>query len=130
MCARTTDYATWARLVHRKTDCRAAPLTYYRSLLVGGSGLIGKGPNSRITGVNSTPPYSTLPPGPFQITNSNTFPYNSYANSPVHRFYQMWQQEDCNAGYATSTNPSGCLADFFTWTEVTVGSNVNGQAQP
>ena len=48
----------------------------------------------------------------------------------MHRFYQMWQQEDCNASYATTTNPSGCLADFFTWTEVTVGSNVNGKAQP
>src|SRR5258708_4213963 len=67
----------------------SAPLTYYDSLLAGGSGLIGKVPDSRITGVNSTPPYSTLAPGPFQITNSSTFPYNSYANSPVHRFYQM-----------------------------------------
>ncbi len=107
-----------------------SPLTYYDSLLAGGSGLTGKVPDSRITGVNSTPPYSTLEPGPFQITNSIAFPYNSYANSPVHRFYQMWQQEDCNASYATAANPSGCLADLFTWTEVTVGSNVNGIKQP
>jgi phospholipase C len=106
------------------------PFTYYQSLLVGGSGLIGRVPDSRITGVSSSPPYSTLPPGPFQLTNSSAFPYNSYANSPVHRFYQMWQQEDCNAAYATPTNPSGCLADYFTWTEVTVGSNVNGLTQP
>jgi phospholipase C len=103
--------------------------SYYRSLLVGGSGLTGKVPDSRIGGVNASPPYSTLAPGPFQITNRTTFPYLSYANSPVHRFYQMWQQEDCNAAYATATNPSGCLADLFTWTEVTVGSNVNGKAQ-
>ena len=27
-------------------------------------------------------------------------------------------------------NPSGCKADLFAWTEVTVGSNVNGVAQP
>ena len=46
----------------------------------------------------------------FQLTNSTTFPYDSYAASPVHRFYQMWQQSDCNANYATTTNPSGCLA--------------------
>jgi phospholipase C len=106
------------------------PAPYYESLLVGGSGLTGKVPDSRIAGVHSSSPYSTLPPGPFQITNSNSFPYDSYANSPVHRFYQMWQQEDCNFAYVTPTNPSGCLADLFTWTEVTVGSNVNGKAQP
>jgi phospholipase C len=106
------------------------PDTYYESLLVGGSGLTGKVPDSRITGVHDSAPYSTLAPGPFQITNSDAFAYNSYANSPVHRFYQMWQQEDCSASHATTANPSGCLADFFTWTEVTVGSNVNGKAQP
>ena len=107
----------------------APPTPFYDSLLVGGSGLTGKVPDSRIGGVNSSAPYSTLAPGPFQLTNSNSFPYNSYANSPVHRFYQMWQQEDCSSAHATPTNPSGCLADLFTWTEVTVGSNINGKAQ-
>ena len=106
------------------------PAPYYDSLLVGGTGLTGKVPDSRIAGVHNSPPYSTLPPVPFQITNSSSFPYNSYANSPVHRFYQMWQQEDCAVSHVTPTNPSGCLADLFTWTEVTVGSNVNGKAQP
>jgi phospholipase C len=106
------------------------PQSYYQFLLTGGSNLSGPVPDSRITGVSSSAPYSTLPPGPFQLTNSSTFPYDSYANSPVHRFYQMWQQFDCNAAYATAANPSGCLADFFTWTEVTVGSNVNGKPQP
>jgi phospholipase C len=106
------------------------PFTYYESLLIGGSGLTGRVPDSRISGVHSTPPYSTLPAGPFQITNTTTFAYNSYANSPVHRFYQMWQQEDCDVSHATPANPSGCLADLFTWTEVTVGSNVNGKKQP
>jgi phospholipase C len=63
---------------------------YYQFLLTGGSELSGKVPDSRISGVNSTPPYSTLPPGPFQLTkNPSTFPYDSYAASPVHRFYQM-----------------------------------------
>jgi phospholipase C len=106
------------------------PFNYYQYMLTGGSGLTGHVPDSRITGVSQTPPYSTLPPGPFQITNSTTFPFDSYANSPVHRFFQMWQQEDCNASYATTSNPSGCKADYFTWTEVTVGSNNNGKAQP
>jgi phospholipase C len=106
------------------------PLTYYQSLLQGGTGLTGKVPDTRILGVHSSPPYSTLPPGPFRLTNALAFPYNGYANSPVHRFYQMWQQEDCSAAHATASNPSGCLADLFTWTEVTVGSNVNGLPQP
>jgi phospholipase C len=66
------------------------PFNYYRSLLVGGSGLTGRVPDSRISGVNASSPFSTLPPGPFQLTNTTSLPYNSYANSPVHRFYQMW----------------------------------------
>ena len=103
---------------------------YYKYLLTGGTGLTGKVPDSRITGVHNSPPYSTLQPGPFQLTNNSSFPYDSYANSPVHRFYQMWQQADCSASYATPSNPSGCKADYFTWTEVTVGSNNNGKTQP
>jgi phospholipase C len=106
------------------------PTNYYEFLLTGGTGLTGKVPDTRISGVNGSAPYSSLKSGPFQLTNSTSFPYDSYAASPVHRFYQMWQQEDCSASHATSANPSGCLADFFTWTEVTVGSNNNGRAQP
>src|SRR5579863_1344378 len=107
----------------------SSPIDYYQFMLTGGTNLTGHVPDSRITGVSSSAPYSTLMPGPFQFTNTTLFPYDSYANSPVHRFYQMWQQMDCNAATATVANPSGCLADFFTWTEVTVGSNVNGAAQ-
>jgi phospholipase C len=106
-------------------------MDFYQFMLTGGSGLTGKVPDSRISGVSSSAPYSTLPPGPFQLTKDpTTFPYDSYAASPVHRFYQMWQQFDCNAAYITERNGSGCKADLFTWTEVTVGSNVNGKAQP
>jgi phospholipase C len=107
--------------------------TYYGYLTTGGTGLTGKVPDSRITGVSSMAPHSTLPGGPFQLTNTNgerTFTWDSYANSPVHRFYQMWQQADCNVTYATDSNASGCKSDLFTWTEVTVGSNVNGLPQP
>ena len=69
-------------------------------------------------------------PGPFQLTNGTTFTYNSYAASPVHRFYQMWQQLDCSAANATLENPSGCDAGLFPWVEVTVGAGTNGSAQP
>jgi len=103
---------------------------YYQFLLTGGTGLTGRVPDTRITRVHSAAPYSTLPPGPFQLTNSSTFPYDAYANSPVHRFYQMWQQFDCDASHISTLHPSGWLPDLFTWTEVTVGANVNGATQP
>src|ERR1700730_2757096 len=108
-------------------------LIYYGYLTTGGTGLTGKVPDSRIHGVNNTAPYSTLLPGPFQLTDTKKptpLTDDSYAASPVHRFYQMWQQEDCNAHHATRSNPSGCLADLFAWTEVAVGSNNNGKPQP
>jgi phospholipase C len=101
----------------------------YKFMLTGGSELTGKVPDSRIDGVHASAPYSTLPPGPFQLTGAS-FPYDSYAASPVHRFYQMFQQLDCDATYATTSNPSGCRSDLFPWTEVTVGAGANGKPQP
>ncbi|RDI99269.1 phosphoesterase [Dyella solisilvae] len=55
--------------------------------------------------------------------------YDDYANSPVHRFFQMWQQLDCNVSAATAKNPSGCRADLFPWVETSVGAGTNGNAQ-
>jgi len=103
---------------------------YSRFLLTGGTGLTGKVPDTRIAGVSASAPYSTLASGPFQLTNSHSFPYDSYAASPVHRFYQMWQQFDCDASHISDRHPSGCLADLFVWTEVTVGAGANGLPQP
>jgi phospholipase C len=65
--------------------------------------------------------------GPYQLTPNIS--YNDYAASPVHRFYQMWQQLDCSAAYATESNPSGCLADLFPWVEVVTGTGGNGATQ-
>src|ERR1700691_1188475 len=96
----------------------------YQALVSGGTTLTSKTPDTRITNVNA------LPPGPFQLTNGTTFTYNSYAASPVHRFYQMWQQLDCSADRAYFENPSGCDAGLFPWVEVTVGAGTNGDAQP
>jgi phospholipase C len=97
--------------------------SYYQDLVSGGTGLSSKTPDTRITNVNA------LPPGPFQLTNGTTFTYNSYAASPVHRFYQMWQQLDCNPERASFDNPSGCDAGLFPWVEVTVGAGTNGAPQ-
>jgi phospholipase C len=100
------------------------PPDYYKFLISGGTGLTSKTPDTRITDVND------LRPGPFQLTNGHDFLYNSYAASPVHRFYQMWQQLDCSLAHATAQRPSGCDASLFSWVEVTVGAGTNGKPQP
>src|SRR5579875_527479 len=128
-CA-SNGMCTLADAMSSEAGLSQSPVDYYQFLLTGGTGLTGKVPDSRITGVSSVPPYSTLMPGPFQLTNGSTLVNDSYAASPVHRFYQMWQQEDCNAAYATPSNPSGCRADLFPWVEVTEGAGSNGVPQP
>jgi phospholipase C len=100
------------------------PGSYYAALASGGSGLTKYTPDTRISNVE------TLPAGPFQLTNGSTFVYNDYAASPVHRFYQMWQQENCSLETATFENPSGCNAKLFSFVEVTVGAGTNGATQP
>ena len=91
-------------------------------LTTGASGLPTGTIDTRIANVNA------LANGPFQLTPS--LPYDAYASSPVHRFYQMWQQMDCSAAHASAANPSGCLNDLFPWVEVTVGAGTNGKMQP
>ena len=100
------------------------PSGSYFSLISGGTGLSKYTPDTRINNVTS------LPAGPFQITNGSSFNYNDYAQSPVHRFYQMWQQANCDAAYATPGNPSGCTSNLFSWVETTVGAGTNGTPQP
>ena len=95
---------------------------YYTYLTTGGTGLTARTVDTRI------PNATTLPPGPFQITPG--IPYDAYAASPVHRFYQMWQQLDCNSSKATRRNNSGCQGDLFPWVETTIGAGSNGKAQP
>jgi phospholipase C len=98
--------------------------SYYQYMLTGATGQSSKTPDQRITNVN------TLPAGPFQLTNGETFAYDDYAASPVHRFYQMWQQLNCSQQTADGHNPSGCNGNLFAWVEVTVGAGTNGATQP
>jgi phospholipase C len=100
---------------------------YDQFLLTGGTGQTNGTPDKRIFYNGQGP--SHLPPGPFQIT-SKTFPYDAYAASPVHRFYQMFQQLDCDAAAQTAQNGWGCLSDLFPWVEVSVGVGQNGKARP
>jgi phospholipase C len=98
------------------------PNNYYKFLTTGATGIPSGQVDTRIPNVNN------LNDGVFQLTPG--VKYDDYASSPVHRFYQMWQQFDCNVNYSTEDNPSGCLADLFPWVEVSVGAGTNGQPQP
>ncbi|HWE86662.1 MAG TPA: alkaline phosphatase family protein [Terracidiphilus sp.] len=95
---------------------------YYTYLTTGGTGLTSGTPDTRLKNVNN------LPPGPYQITPG--IPYDAYAASPVHRYYQMWQELDCSGARATNANPSGCKADLFPWVEATIGAGSNGKPEP
>ncbi len=118
------SYVTGDSLTLAEASENGLPSDFYLYLVTGGTGLTSKTPDTRITNVTS------LPPGPFQLTNGATFIYNDYAASPVHRFYQMWQQLDCSVDKATWLNPSGCDAALFPWVETTVGAGTNGLPQP
>ncbi|RDS81678.1 phosphoesterase [Dyella monticola] len=98
----------------------ALPSADYVELAEGGTGL----PND----VVDTRFPATLGNAPVNMHASIS--YNDYANSPVHRFFQMWQQLDCKVANATRSNPSGCRADLFPWVEVTMGAGNNGVTQP
>lgn len=122
-----TSYVSGNSLTLAQQSENGLPANYYQYLTTGGAGASGVTlytPDTRITNVNA------LPPGPFQLTNGSTFTYDSYSASPVHRFYQMWQQLDCNAANATASNPGGCDAGLFPWVEVTEGAGDNGLDQP
>ncbi len=108
----------------RLSENGLAGLNEYQALVSGGTGQASHVPDQRITNV------AALPAGPFQLTNGNTFTYDAYAASPVHRFYQMWQQLNCSVLKSTAANPSGCDSGLFSWVEVTVGAGANGVTQP
>ena len=92
-------------------------------LTTGATGLSSSHTDSRIAH------YDNLPNGPYPlVTASGASLYDTYGGSPVHRFYQMWQQLDCDATHATKRDPSGCQADLFPWVEETVSSGSNGGA--
>jgi phospholipase C len=98
------------------------PTADFKLLTTGATGLTSDSVDTR------TPNATKLPSGPFQLS-SKTLPYDSYTASPVHRFYQMWQQTDCSVAHGTATNPSGCLSDLFPFVETTVGTGGNGAPQ-
>jgi phospholipase C len=120
----TDSYVKNDSLTLARQSENGLPADYYAYLVTGGTGQSSATPDQRIKNV------TVLPAGPFQLTNGDTFTYNSYSASPVHRFYQMWQQLDCSIDNATGSNPSGCDARLFPWVETTEGAGANGIAQP
>jgi phospholipase C len=121
-----------------KTSATSAPFTtlkvgkladtglaadYDKYLVTGATGIASGKVDTRIS--NAT----NLREGVYQLSGP-TMPYDAYTSSPVHRFFQMWQQTDCNIDYATQDNPSGCLNDLFPWVEVSVGTGSNGATLP
>jgi phospholipase C len=88
-------------------------------LTTGASGLPGtSGPDIRIANVTH------LLDGPYQQTakdprNGQGLPYDAYSEDTVHRFFQMWQQSDCDARHITRRNPGGCLSDLYPFVTTT-----------
>jgi phospholipase C len=104
-------------------ESAALPPEYVPLLLTGATGLTSGTLDTRL----SQDP-TMVPPGPFQL--SPGIAYDDYAASPVHRFYEMWQQLDCSTANSTFLNPAGCKSDLFPWVEVTIGAGNNGASQP
>ncbi|RKP45663.1 alkaline phosphatase family protein [Trinickia fusca] len=93
-------------------------------LTTGATGLPTRVPDTRF-GANTF----NLPNGPYQISRVGPN-YDQYIASPVHRFYQAWQQADCNVAHANAKDPSGCKMDLLAWVETSVGAGSNGKPQP
>ncbi len=98
-------------------------------LTTGATGVPGNSPDTRVLD------YNNLPNGPYPLVKlqqgeQTSSLYATYGGSPVHRFYQMWQQLDCDVSKASGHNPSGCQADLFPWVEETVSSGSNGNPTP
>ncbi len=96
---------------------------YDKYLLTGATGIPSGQVDTRVTNATS------LREGVYQLSGPK-MPYDSYTASPVHRFFQMWQETDCSTEYSTKANASGCLNDLFPWVETSVGTGSNGNPQP
>ena len=70
-------------------------------LTTGATGLPGNSPDPRVLD------FDNLPNGPYPLVTlarggeTPTSLYDTYGGSPVHRFYQMWQELDCDVSRAT-----------------------------
>jgi phospholipase C len=56
--------------------------------------------------------------------------FSDNVGDPVHRFFNMWQQNDCSAASFSTQNPSGCLHDLYTWVATSVGWQITQDGKP
>jgi phospholipase C len=85
-----------------------------------------------LVGASVTPSGCQAIPSPFipKVGGVTKTIYSDNTGDPVHRFFQMWQQNDCKFSYSSSQNPSGCLHDLYTWVATTVGWQVTQDGNP
>lgn len=69
-------------------------------------------------------------PQPTFKSSITTTAFTDNVGDPVHRFFQMWQQNDCSIASVTATNPSGCAHDLYTWVATTVGWQITKDGNP
>jgi phospholipase C len=56
--------------------------------------------------------------------------FSDNTGDPVHRFFQMWQQNDCTGANTTEENPSGCNHDLYAWVATSVGLQITKDQKP
>jgi phospholipase C len=114
--ATSAPFQTVAQVAAIESDLDPADLVLATT---GATGLPARTLDTRIPNANN------LPNGPFQLTSA-TLPYDAYTGDMTHRFFQMWQQEDCDMSNATPDNPVGCAHDLFPFVLTTFSTANNG----
>jgi phospholipase C len=64
------------------------------------------------------------------MTIADDTPDGATTGDPVHRFFQMWQQNDCDISHKSPQNPSGCLHDLYVWVATSVGWQITTNGSP
>jgi phospholipase C len=76
---------------------------------------------------NCQPLPSPFPPKPGGVTPTA---FSDNTGDPVHRFFQMWQQNNCSLASRSPLNPSGCRHDLYTWVATSVGWQITQDGNP
>ena len=76
---------------------------------------------------NCQPLPTPFPPKPGGVTPTV---FSDNTGDPVHRFFQMWQQNNCSLASRSPLNPSGCLHDLYTWVATSVGWQITQSGNP
>jgi phospholipase C len=69
-------------------------------------------------------------PAPFFKDAITPTVFSDNTGDPVHRFFQMWQQNNCSLASRSPLNPSECLHDLYTWVATSVGWQITQDGKP